>query len=76
MSYPSPDEFLPLPYYSWISRPDTVPLDVDECATSLYLNKGNVERAAARLKITTRQLKREIRRSSSLKILIARLRPA
>jgi hypothetical protein len=54
-------------------RPDTVPLDVEEAATALYLDHGRVGAAAARLRITPKQLKREIRRSGRLKLLLARL---
>jgi hypothetical protein len=40
MSYPTPDEFVPLPYYPFEARPDSIPLDVDECATALFLGGG------------------------------------
>jgi hypothetical protein len=43
---PSPDEFVQLPYGPWDSRPETLPLDVDECATALFLANGNVKGAA------------------------------
>ena len=38
-----PSEFLPLPYFLWLSRPDSLPLDVDEIATALFLSHGDLE---------------------------------
>jgi hypothetical protein len=70
---PSADEFVPLAWYPWDVRPDSVPLDADECATALFLDHGRIDAAAARLKVSTRQLKREIRRYAKLRILLARL---
>ena len=38
-------EFLPLPYFPYDERPVTVPLDVEECATALYiLRRGSYRR--------------------------------
>ena len=50
---PDASEFLPLPYYPWISRPDTCPLDVEEAATALFLKNGDVGAAANRLCVTS-----------------------
>jgi hypothetical protein len=72
-SVPSPEEFLQLPYYSWISRPDSVPLSEEEIATALFLDGGLVDRAAARLKVDQCRLRRAIRRSARLGLLITRL---
>jgi hypothetical protein len=62
----SPDEFEPLAFYPWLSRPETVPLDVEECATALFLAKGDVSAAADLLKVTSTCLKRSIRKSRRL----------
>jgi hypothetical protein len=67
MSRPSPDEFLPLPDYScWLERPADLPLDVEECATAIYLAKGDIGAAAARLKVTAAKLNRLVRRCPRL----------
>jgi hypothetical protein len=71
---PSPDEFVPLPWFPWDSRPDTVPLDTDEIATALYLANGDLQAAAALLKVTVAQLKKPIRKTPRLQQLIERLR--
>ena len=75
MSRPSPDEFLPLPYFPWDSRPETLPLDVEEAATALFLDGGDVKAAASRLKVSTTQLKKIVRRSLCLQRLCDDLRP-
>jgi hypothetical protein len=67
---PEPYEFLPLPCYFWDSRPDTVPLGHEEVATALYLAKGDLKAAAARLKVTVPRLMRLIRKDLRLKRLI------
>jgi hypothetical protein len=71
---PEPDEFVPLPYFPWKSRPDSLPLDTDEIATALYLANGDLRAAAALLKITLTQLKKPIRKTPRLQQLIERLR--
>jgi hypothetical protein len=73
MRRPTADEFVPLPWYNWDARPDTVPLDLDECATALYLANGDIKAAAARLKITVAQLNRCIRKWPRLQRLIVEL---
>jgi hypothetical protein len=66
MSRPQPYEFEPLAYFPWDSRPETLPLDVEEAATALYLAQGDINRAAARLKVTPARLNRTIRKSPRL----------
>jgi hypothetical protein len=70
---PTPEEFLPLPYFPWISRPESLPLDVDEVATALYLARGRLGAAAERLKVDRVRLKKAIRRSPKLRRLLVRL---
>ena len=36
------EEFLPLPYYPYESRPSHIPLEVEEAATALYLHDGTL----------------------------------
>jgi hypothetical protein len=62
----SPAEFVPLPFYPWISRPETLPLDDDECATAIFIAKGDISAAADRLKVTVALLNRSIRKSRRL----------
>ena len=66
MSQPSPDEFLPLAFFPWDTRPETVPLDVEECATAIYLAEGDIRAAAARLKVTAAKFNRMVRRCPRL----------
>jgi hypothetical protein len=63
MRRPTPDEFFPLPYFGWLKRPLDLPLDVEECATAIYLKNGDLDAAAARLKVTPARLDRVVRRS-------------
>jgi hypothetical protein len=74
MSRPSPEEFVPLPYFPWHQRPDTLPLDFDEVATALFLSNGRLAGAADLLKVNQSQIKRAIRKSPRLRTLIERLR--
>ena len=59
-------QFLPLPYYSWLERPSTLVLDVEEVATALYLDGGRLSRAAERLRVDKLRLQRAINRSPRL----------
>ena len=59
-------EFQPLPHYPWSSRPSHLPLDIEECATALYLAEGVIGRAAERLKVEPLKLTRLIARSPRL----------
>jgi hypothetical protein len=71
---PQPDEFLPLPYFPWNSRPETLPLDSDEVATALFLGNGHLAKAAERLKVSEKRLKQRIRGVPRLRRLIERLK--
>jgi hypothetical protein len=63
-------EFVPLPHFSWSERPLSLPLDVDEIATALFLSHGDLSRAAALLKVDKARLMRPIRRSPRLQRLV------
>ena len=69
-----PEEFLPLPYFPWNTRPLTVPLDADEAATAIYLAHGDINRAAALLKVTPARFGRAIRKSGRLQLLLSDFR--
>lgn len=60
------EEFLPLPFFPYEERPAHVPVDVEEAATALYLDKGVVGDAAQRLRIPELKLQRIIDRSPRL----------
>jgi hypothetical protein len=70
-----PAEFEPLAFYPCISRPETLPIEYDEAATALYLGKGDVNSAAALLKVVPARLKRVIRKSGRLQLLLSDLQP-
>jgi hypothetical protein len=55
------EEFIPLPFYPWDSRPPSLPLDPDECATAIHIAKGDIPAAAALLKVPEFRLNRQIR---------------
>ena len=59
-------EFIPLPFYPWTQRPDTLPLDPDECATAIHIAKGDIPKAADLLKVPEFRLNRLIRRTPRL----------
>ena len=66
MRRPTDEEFLPLAWFPWAERPLDLPLDVEECATAIYLKNGDIDAAAARLKVTPARLDRVVRRSPRL----------
>ena len=50
----------------WAQRPAELPLNVEECRTALWRNRGNVTKAADLLKTTPERLRRFIRASPYL----------
>ncbi len=66
-------EFVPLPYFPWSSRPAHLAIDIEEAATALYLAGGLIGQAAERLKIEPLKLTRIINRSPRLTRLHAEL---
>lgn len=60
------EEFFPLPSYTWEARPSTIPLEIEEAATALYISDGEVKTAATRLKVPPLKLQRLIDRSPRL----------
>jgi hypothetical protein len=67
------EEFLPLPHFPYDERPATTPLEIEECATALYLAQGDTDEAALRLKVHPLRLQRAISRSPRLQRLQAEL---
>ena len=61
-----PSDLQPLPTRPWDERPDSLPLDVEECRTALWLEQGSVSKAASRLKITAHRLRNFINSSPRL----------
>lgn len=50
----------------WKERPEELPLDVEEVRTALWMESGNVTKAAATLRTTSLRLRNFIRRSPRL----------
>ena len=69
-----PREFEPLPYYSWIERPASVPLTHDEAATAIYLARGDLTQAASLLKVGPSRLNRLVKQSPQLRWIQAEAR--
>jgi hypothetical protein len=74
MARPTAEEFEQLPFYGWLARPDSLPLDIEEIRSALFIWNGDIEAAAGLLKVTAAQLKKPIRKSPHLQRLIKRLR--
>jgi hypothetical protein len=66
-------EFEPLPFYPFDERSLSLPLDVEEAATAIYLARGDISAAASLLKVTSSRLNKLIRRSPRLMLLRADL---
>lgn len=61
-----PEDLLPLPTAPYNERPESLPLDTEECRTALWLAHGNISDAADTLKITSSRLRAFVRASSYL----------
>jgi hypothetical protein len=61
-----PTDLVPLPTAPYPERPAALPLDVEECRTALWLYRGNVSEAAARLKVSSSRLRAFVRASAYL----------
>lgn len=61
-----PNDLIPLPTQPWNERPDSLPLDIQECRTAIWRAAGNVSKAADILKISSGRLRNFIRRSPYL----------
>lgn len=61
-----PIDLIPLPTMPYSVRPASLPLDVQECRTALWLNRGHVADSAAQLKISPIRLRNFIANNPSL----------
>ena len=61
-----PSDLVPLPTMPYEERPKSLPLDVEECRTALWLERGNITDAAARLKTTPLRLRAFVNNSPRL----------
>ena len=61
-----PGDLLPLPTQPWEERPDSIPLDIEECRTALWNARGNVSKAAIILRITPSRLRAYVNKSPRL----------
>lgn len=61
-----PQDLQAIPTQPWDERPSDLPLRVEECRTALWIEQGNVAKAAARLKVTAHRLRRFIQNSPRL----------
>lgn len=61
-----PENLQPIPTQPWDKRPDSLPLDVEECRTALWKYQGNVTNAAKHLKISPARMRTFIKKSPYL----------
>lgn len=61
-----PSDLVPLPTTPYEQRPSSLPLDIEECRTAIWLSRGNVTEAAKRLKITPARLRAFVKNSPRL----------
>lgn len=61
-----PQDLQPIPTQPWNERPDSLPLQVEEVRTALWLESGSIPKAAIRLKVTSNRLRRYINSSPRL----------
>lgn len=61
-----PTDLIPLPTMPYDQRPVGQPLDVEECRTAIWLCRGNVSKAAERIKVPASRLRNFIKGSPRL----------
>lgn len=61
-----PQDLQPIPTQPWDERPDSLPLNVEEVRTALWLESGSIPKAAIRLKVLASRLRRFINSSPRL----------
>lgn len=61
-----PSDLTVLPTMPYDERPDSMPLDIEECRTALWLNKGNITDAAFQLKVRSSRLRAFVKASPYL----------
>jgi hypothetical protein len=61
-----PGDLVPLPTAPYAERPVSLPLDIEECRTALWISRGNISEAAKLLKTTSFRLREFVKKSSYL----------
>ena len=61
-----PQDLIPLPTMPYDSRPESLPLDIEECRTALWRVRGNITEAAKILKVPSIRLRNFVNRSAYL----------
>src|SRR6476619_5108550 len=61
-----PSDLIPLPTTPYSERPVSLPLDMEECRTALWLVRGNITEAAKLLKTTPLRLRQFVQKSPYL----------
>lgn len=61
-----PTDLVPLPTMPYDKRPDALPLDIEECRTAIWLERGNITLAADRLKVRSSRLRAFVKNSPRL----------
>lgn len=61
-----PQDLVPLPTMPYDMRPDSLPLDIEECRTAIWRARGNITLAADLLKVTSHRLRGFVRKSPFL----------
>ncbi len=61
-----PTDLVPLPTAPYNARPESLPLDVEECRTAIWVAKGNISEAAEILKVPSARLRQFVKRSPYL----------
>lgn len=62
----APSNLIPLPTMPYDERPDSLPLDTEECRTALFECSGNVTAAANLLKVAPSRLRAFVKASAYL----------
>lgn len=62
-----PTDLVTIPTTPYSERPDSLPLDIEECRTALWLCKGNVTQAAEMLKVRSARLRSFVNASAYLR---------
>lgn len=52
-----PGDLVPLPTAPYAERPISLPLDIEECRTAIWMCRGNITKAAELLKVTSNRLR-------------------
>lgn len=61
-----PNDLVPLPTTPYDVRPSSLPLDIEECRTAIWLSRGNITIAAQRLKVSPSRLRAFVKNSPRL----------